>query len=54
MYRSNNVAVGPGRPPQDKYERFEQWLKDNGAQFELVGFATTNAKVVVFVQVLSI
>ncbi|CAB9499519.1 SET domain containing [Seminavis robusta] len=23
-------------PPKDKYERFEQWLRDNGAKFELL------------------
>lgn len=24
--------------PQDKYDRFEEWLRQNGAQFEYVSF----------------
>ena len=38
MYSSRqvNINIGSQRPPQDKYERFEAWLKDNGAQFDLV------------------
>ncbi|MGK3744470.1 MAG: hypothetical protein ACI8RD_004637 [Bacillariaceae sp.] len=28
------------QPPLDKYERFESWLKENGAQFDLVSFAS--------------
>eukprot|EP00429_Kryptoperidinium_foliaceum_P059998 CAMPEP_0176080270 /NCGR_PEP_ID=MMETSP0120_2-20121206/40150_1 /TAXON_ID=160619 /ORGANISM="Kryptoperidinium foliaceum, Strain CCMP 1326" /LENGTH=56 /DNA_ID=CAMNT_0017414033 /DNA_START=90 /DNA_END=257 /DNA_ORIENTATION=+ len=24
------------RPPQDKYDRFEQWLRENGAHFEML------------------
>lgn len=25
------------RPGQDKYDRFELWLRENGAQFDMVG-----------------
>ena len=28
------------RPPLDKYERFEFWLRENGAQFDLVSFTS--------------
>ena len=27
-----------GLSPLDKYQRFESWLKENGAQFDLVSF----------------
>ena len=38
MYRQNstNVHSGTERPSQDKFDRFEAWLKENGAQFDLV------------------
>mmetsp|Transcript_64335 Transcript_64335/g.96980 ORF Transcript_64335/g.96980 Transcript_64335/m.96980 type:complete len:564 (+) Transcript_64335:131-1822(+) len=36
MYNNRQQNVGSQRPPQDKYERFEAWLKDNGAQFDLL------------------
>lgn len=38
MYRQNstNVHSGTERPSQDKFDRFESWLKENGAQFDLV------------------
>jgi hypothetical protein len=29
------------RPPLDKYERFESWLRENGAQFDLVSFTSS-------------
>lgn len=28
------------RPPLDKYERFEAWLRENGAVFDMVRFVT--------------
>ncbi len=37
MFRSNVTAEHPSRRTQEKYDRFEQWLKENGAQFDLVG-----------------
>jgi hypothetical protein len=36
MFNNRQPNVGSQRPPQDKYERFEVWLKENGAQFDLV------------------
>jgi len=37
MYsRQPKVNAGLARPTQDKYERFEVWLRENGAQFDLL------------------
>lgn len=37
MYRSNMATMGPPtHHSPDKYERFEQWLRQNGAQFDLL------------------
>ena len=37
MYsRQPKVNASLARPTQDKYERFEVWLRENGAQFDLV------------------
>jgi hypothetical protein len=37
MYsRQSNAHAGSERPVQDKYDRFEAWLRENGAQFDLV------------------
>jgi len=37
MYSSSNRKQPASSPqPLDKYERFEQWLRENGAKFELV------------------
>jgi hypothetical protein len=39
MYsRQSHANVGLARPPQDKYDRFEAWLRKNGAQFDLVSY----------------
>jgi hypothetical protein len=39
MYsRQSHANVGSAKPPQDKYDRFEGWLKENGAQFDLVSY----------------
>lgn len=35
---------GPERPTQDKYDRFEAWLRENGAQFDMVGFIPLYAR----------
>ena len=35
---NNNLVGSNQRLPRDKYERFEVWLKENGAQFNLVSF----------------
>jgi len=42
------VAIIERPSPQDKYERFEQWLRDNGAKFEMVRFVETCVCVFVF------
>jgi hypothetical protein len=37
---SSNIGrnySGLDGPPQDKYDRFEDWLRENGAQFDMVG-----------------
>lgn len=37
MYASASRKQQPSSPqPQDKYGRFEQWLRENGAKFDLV------------------
>lgn len=37
MYsRQSNINPDSERPGQDKYDRFEAWLRENGAQFDLV------------------
>jgi hypothetical protein len=33
--QQSNVGLSS---PLDKYQRFESWLKENGAQFDLVSF----------------
>ena len=33
---TSNIHPGQARPSQDKYDRFEAWLRENGAQFDLV------------------
>jgi hypothetical protein len=33
-HRHHNIGLE--RPTQDKYDRFEAWLRENGAQFDLV------------------
>ncbi|GKY90357.1 hypothetical protein MPSEU_000009700 [Mayamaea pseudoterrestris] len=33
---SNNYHAASSSSNQDKYDRFEQWLRDNGAQFEML------------------
>jgi hypothetical protein len=33
---SSTAAANLGRPSQDKYYRFEMWLRENGAHFERV------------------
>ena len=38
--RPKTHAVVPERPTQDKYELFEQWLRENGAQFDMVRICT--------------
>mmetsp|Transcript_11999 Transcript_11999/g.19270 ORF Transcript_11999/g.19270 Transcript_11999/m.19270 type:complete len:577 (-) Transcript_11999:928-2658(-) len=34
--RKGEPRAGLERPPQNKYDRFEAWLRENGAQFELL------------------
>jgi hypothetical protein len=34
--RPKHRPVVPERPTQDKYDRFEEWLRQNGAQFDCV------------------
>ena len=36
MYNNHQSNVGSQRPSQEKYDRFEAWLRENGAQFDLV------------------
>jgi hypothetical protein len=36
MFNNRQPNVGSQRPLQDKYERFKAWLKENGAQLDLV------------------
>jgi len=31
-----NRHVGPERASQEKYDRFERWLRENGALFDMV------------------
>lgn len=38
--RPKTHAVVPERPTQDKYDLFEQWLRENGAQFDMVRICT--------------
>jgi hypothetical protein len=37
MYtRQTNHHAGSEKPLQDKYDRFEAWLRENGGNFDLV------------------
>jgi hypothetical protein len=36
QHPTSNIHTGPERPSQDKYDRFEAWLRENGGQFDLV------------------
>jgi hypothetical protein len=37
MYtRQTNQHAGSEKPLQDKYDRFETWLRENGGNFDLV------------------
>ena len=37
-YTPNNNSHNRSTPALDKYERFEQWLRENGANFDMVSF----------------
>lgn len=41
--RHHHGSAALAAPPGDKYERFEAWLRENGGQFDLVGFANQSA-----------
>jgi hypothetical protein len=43
MYSQSSNVVDTDRPSQDKFDRFEAWLRENGAQFDRVSLVFVGA-----------